>query len=68
MDEVRPFLAGLVQRKCDVIIAAGANQTNALVGEPGEDSGIVFVAVSEKPFLNLVRGAACRGADVENSW
>jgi len=49
VDDVRPFLAGLVQRKCDVIIGAGTDQANAIAAGANANPGTVFVAVSDVP-------------------
>jgi len=49
VEQVRPFVSGLVQRKCDVIIGAGTEQANAVAASASANPGVVFVAVSDVP-------------------
>jgi basic membrane lipoprotein Med (substrate-binding protein (PBP1-ABC) superfamily) len=53
--EVRPFVAGLVQRRCNVIVAVGPHETDAVQAAASAYPGVVFVAVSDGALSGGVR-------------
>jgi hypothetical protein len=43
--DVQPFVAGLVQRQCDLVLAVGATPVAAAVAEAGRNPAVRFVTV-----------------------
>ncbi|MFJ1653382.1 BMP family ABC transporter substrate-binding protein [Streptomyces sp. NPDC088337] len=45
----QPFLNGLIQRQCDVVVAVGASQVQVTKAAAGKHTAVRFVVVDEAP-------------------